>query len=174
MEQLKILWEDYRKFCLIGIGIVACLIVGWYLQVHQADQSTSNNLLTDSSSGKKVTSQSSSQTKEIYVDVKGAVNHPGVYSLQHGLRVQDALTKAGGTTGNADINHVNMAQQVNDQQVVYVPVQGEVTTPVAATGDQSATTTGSGSESSAPVVNLNTASKDQLMEITGVGEKRPI
>lgn len=172
MEQLKILWEDYRKFCLIGIGIVACLIVGWYLQVHQADQSTSSNLLTDSSSGKKVTSQSSSQTKEIYVDVKGAVNHPGVYSLQHGLRVQDALTKAGGTTGNADINHVNMAQQVNDQQVVYVPVQGEVTTPVAATGDQSATTTGSGSESSAPVVNLNTASKDQLMEITGVGEKK--
>ncbi len=104
----------------------------------------------------------------IYVDVKGAVNRPGVYALRSGLRIQDALTKAGGITASADSNHVNMAQQVNDQQVVYVPTKGEVTTPIG----ESSTETSDADSSTGPIINLNTATKEQLTQITGVGDKK--
>lgn len=168
MEWLKLMWEDYRKYCLLVLCGVICLI-GFVTQKKVAQPATQTQMDASFSTGKRAKpTQASASSKLMYVDVKGAVNRPGVYALKSGLRIQDALTKAGGVNANADINHVNMAQQVNDQQVVYVPVKGEVTTPIgssAAQGDSATDTSG-------PIVNLNTATKEQLMEITGVGDKK--
>ncbi|WP_137597946.1 helix-hairpin-helix domain-containing protein [Paucilactobacillus kaifaensis] len=170
MEWLKLIWEDYRKYCLIAICGLVC-IIGFAVKNGGASapgrtQMQDNNFGTRQSPKNKMTAASTS--KMIYVDVKGAVNRPGVYALKSGLRIQDALTKAGGTTSEADINHVNMAQQVNDQQVVYVPVKGEVTTPIGSDTAES----GDSDNATGPIVNLNTATKEQLLQITGVGDKK--
>src|SRR5258706_12824221 len=55
------------------------------------------------------------------VHVAGAVRRPGVYRLSAGARIQDAVRRAGGGTGAADVNAVNLAAKVADGQQVIVP-----------------------------------------------------
>jgi len=171
LEQLKNFWQDYRRYCLIGLGVLICLIGGWYLSAKNATTHRSVDFVDAQSETQQRSRKSATvSNKMVYVDVKGAVNHPGVYSVKSGLRVQDAITKAGGVAANADMNHVNMAKQVTDQQVVYVPVTGEVTTPMV--GEAGGTEMTGSESSAAPIININSASKDDLMKITGVGDKK--
>ncbi|MBI5568263.1 MAG: helix-hairpin-helix domain-containing protein [Chloroflexi bacterium] len=96
----------------------------------------------------------------INVYVSGAVNQPDVYALPVGSLVKDAVTKAGGATAEADLDHVNLALKLNDQMQVYVPRKGEaVATPKAPSG--SATL-------SAPI-NINTANVEELDLLPGIG-----
>ncbi len=69
----------------------------------------------------------------IVVDVAGAVAHPGVYRLAAGSRVADALTAAGGATGEADLLALNKAAPIRDGQRIYVPRPGE-TVPAGSAG----------------------------------------
>jgi competence protein ComEA len=105
----------------------------------------------------------------IVVDVEGAVKAPGVYTLQIGARVIDALRAAGGATSAADLATVNLARQVADGERVYVPRRGEAPPPQGS-GDP---TIGGGGGGSSPVggkVNINTASAKELEELPGIGE----
>ena len=69
----------------------------------------------------------------LIVDVAGAVAHPGVYRLAAGSRVADALTAAGGATGEADLLALNKAAPIRDGQRIYVPRPGE-TVPAGSAG----------------------------------------
>ena len=121
------------------------------------------------------------------VHVDGAVASPGVYELlQADPRVADAVAAAGGLSGDADTAAVNLAAQVPDASKVHIPSVGEAPVQeaesVAAVGepvgtaDASAAGVVSGSGSSASqgtsggLVNLNTASAEELCELPGVGE----
>ena len=105
----------------------------------------------------------------IIVDVRGAVNKPGVYSLTAGSRVQDALAFAGDTVSNADTRALNLARKLNDGEQLYVPVQGEAT-PVPlppASGSRSSAAT----PTKAPLgkININTATLAELDLLPGIG-----
>lgn len=104
----------------------------------------------------------------ILVDVRGAVNKPGVYALAVGSRVQDALALAGDVLATADTRNLNLARKLNDGEQVYVPLQGEVIAtppPAAKSGSTQATTL------KAPTgkVNINTASLAELDTLPGIG-----
>lgn len=101
--------------------------------------------------------------RQLTVDVKGAVHQPGVYTLKAGARIQEALKQAGGPLPTADMSQVNLAKQVMDQQMVYVPAQGEV---------QANATGALANQASQTIVNLNTATKEQLLTLTGIGDKK--
>lgn len=105
------------------------------------------------------------------MDVKGAVKHPGIYKLKGGARVNEAVAAAGGTIANADMKQVNLAKQLADAEVVYVPVNGETIPGTSTAGAASAGPT-AGSSSQTTTVNLNTATKEQLCQITGIGDKK--
>jgi len=97
------------------------------------------------------------------VYVTGAVAHPDVYQLPPGSIVKDAIQAAGGASGEADLNRINLAQELRDQQQVVVPRAGETAVPPPA---------GSESEPSgtpAAKVNINTAAADELDTLPGVG-----
>ena len=57
----------------------------------------------------------------VFVDVSGAVAHPGVYRLAAGARVLDALLAAGGMTGDADLAALNKAAPIRDGMRIFVP-----------------------------------------------------
>jgi competence protein ComEA len=94
------------------------------------------------------------------VHVVGAVRAPGLYRLGRGKRVADAVERAGGATGNADLALINLAAPVADGQQIVVPARAP---PGAAAGE------GGGDDAAAGPVHLNTATLDQLDELPGVG-----
>ena len=96
----------------------------------------------------------------VVVHVVGAVRVPGLYRLARGKRVADAVERAGGATGKADLALINLAAPVADGQQVVVPARAP---PGAAAGE------GGGGDAAAGPVHLNTATLDQLDELPGVG-----
>lgn len=101
----------------------------------------------------------------IIVDVRGAVNQPGVYTLPVGSRVQDALARAGDVTNDADTRALNLARRLNDGEQLYVPRQGEATpVPPSASARGAPTATRVPSK-----ININTATVDELDALPGIG-----
>ena len=66
----------------------------------------------------------SGQAGDLVVDVTGEVERPGVYRLPAGSRVNDAVKRAGGATGRAQLEVVNLAARLADGQQVVVPARG--------------------------------------------------
>lgn len=115
-----------------------------------------------------------------FVDVKGAVNKPGLYQVTSSMRVADVIQLAQGMQPQADQQQVNLAAKVTDQQVVYVPAKGEQLPAIAtaAPSPAPATTTAaggspaSGGVGSSEKVNLNTADVAAFQKLSGVGQKK--
>jgi competence protein ComEA len=97
--------------------------------------------------------------RDVVVDVAGAVRRPGVYRLPAGSRVTDAVQRAGGGSGDALLDQINLAARLGDGQQVVVP---ERTSGTAASG-ASAT-----SSDDAPI-SLGSATAEQLDTIEGIG-----
>lgn len=117
-------------------------------------------------------------TNEIYVEIKGAVNKPGIYHLTSQQRLFDALSKAGGLKPEADTRKLNLAQQLHDQDSFYVPKQGEMLQTddlvIAATYPDDHDDSGDHQDNSnhGDQVNLNTATVTDLQKLTGIGPKK--
>lgn len=108
-----------------------------------------------------------STTASVQVHVDGAVASPGLYVLEgEDLRVNDAVAAAGGLTADADTSVVNLAEPISDGCKVHVPVAGEA--PATTQGTTAATSTSS--PASVALVNINTAGVDDLCTLSGVGE----
>ncbi len=103
------------------------------------------------------------------VYVTGAVREPDVYVLSPGSIVKDAVAAAGGATGDADLERVNLAVQVCDQQQVYVPRQGEGTPPVPLVATAFPAAESRSSVVSVSIVNINSASASELETLPGIG-----
>jgi competence protein ComEA len=96
---------------------------------------------------------------DLVVDVTGAVNRPGVYRLPAGARVTDAVERAGGATGEAQLEAINLAARLADGQQVVVPRKGPGGAPVAAAG----------AAAEEGPISLGTATVEQLETIDGIG-----
>jgi competence protein ComEA len=96
---------------------------------------------------------------DLVVDVTGAVRRPGVYRLPAGARVTDAVERAGGASGEAALEGINLAARLSDGQQVLVPAR----TPGAGV----AAIAGAGSEEGP--MSLGSATVEQLETIDGIG-----
>ena len=119
----------------------------------------------------------------ITVDVAGAVSHPSVYILPSDSRVYQAVNAAGGLTANADTRNTNLASLLSDGTKIYIPSKEEVKTEEKTTGVKpgnayisgstaptAAVVSGTGTAGSKnTLINLNTATSEQLQELPGVG-----
>ena len=101
--------------------------------------------------------------EKIFVDVKGAVKHPGVFETTKDKRVKDLIEEAGGLLDDSDTSTLNLSQKVKDQMVIYVLKHGEKPKQISDGGSSSSNT---------DVININTANKEQLMKISGVGKTK--
>ncbi len=99
----------------------------------------------------------------IYVHICGAVINPGVYQVPAGTRVYQALELAGGSSDDAYLSGINLADKLADGQKVYIPAEGENAEGILSTD--------SGGVQSV-MVNINTASEAELMTLPGIGQSR--
>ena len=91
----------------------------------------------------------------IRVHVAGAVAAPGVYGLEAGDRVEDALAAAGGATAGADLDEINLARRLRDGEQIVVEGPDAVAAPVLPPGEK---------------LDLNVATREQLDALPGIGE----
>lgn len=102
----------------------------------------------------------------LMVDIKGAVQKPGVYELSAGARVVDVIDIAGGFSSQALDTEINLAQKLEDEMVIYVPKQGEVT-------EETAWIQSSNKEQSDPnLVKINDATEEELTTLNGIGPSK--
>ena len=95
---------------------------------------------------------------EIFVDVTGAVNNPGVYSLTGRSRVIDAIKAAGDSAPGADLSTINLARVLNDGEQIYVD-----STVVNSSGQRVSKKVATGP------ININRATLRQLDALDGIG-----
>ncbi|MFF1574538.1 ComEA family DNA-binding protein [Leifsonia sp. NPDC058292] len=104
----------------------------------------------------------------LLVHVLGAVKKPGLVSLGAGARVVDAVAAAGGLTDDAEPAGINLARAITDGEQLVVPRVGEVIAPPAAAAG-GAPPGGAPPGGEGAVVNLNTATQEQLESLQGIG-----
>ncbi|MGL5067918.1 MAG: helix-hairpin-helix domain-containing protein [Sarcina sp.] len=127
-----------------------------------------DNKGTENSSAKNI-----EEKKIIVVEIKGEVKSPNVYSLSEGNRVNELIEKAGGLTQEADIDNINRASLVSDGQCIIIGNINNtdeekiemVNSQVTSGGEKGAKT----SINEDDVVNINSATLEQLQTLTGIG-----
>lgn len=153
--------KQYRKYILGAVFIFAILTI--YSANQKKDYSVNQKEFQQTKKSiSGTTKASSSSDGKVYVDIKGAVNKPGVYQLNGNLLIDDAIKTAGGITEEADLNQINLAQKLQNEMVIYVPKIGEENSPINQ----------SNSENDQSKVNINTADAEQLQTLNGVGQKK--
>lgn len=99
----------------------------------------------------------------IIVEIKGEVKNPDVYEIEDGSIIRDLINLAGGLTGEANTDGINRAEKLRGNQLIVIPNKSDI-----ASGNiinQNSSTTNNSS-----VININTASLEELKKITGVGD----
>lgn len=122
--------------------------------------------------GSEPETASDSEEKLICVFVCGAVVNEGVYYLPEGSRVIDAVNAAGGFSEDADPIYVNQAKYVGDEERVVIPTLEEAQELRSAEQNVSRGQNDSEAGTDDGLININTASRKELMEIPGIGESK--
>lgn len=108
--------------------------------------------------------ETDNKQKEIYVHIDGEVVNPGLYKLTTEDRVNDLLIIAGGATDKASLKDINLAKKLEDEMKIYIPSKEENLTNEVHGQSEVSSSTGK--------INLNTANKDELKTLPGIGDSR--
>jgi competence protein ComEA len=176
LERVKVLFlsfvsDNWRKF-LFPMAAIAVIVAFLLIPHGQADNG--QLVLSDQNPNplKEIKTEDNLEVNEtvlkvpavIMVDVKGAVRHPGVYTVEEGDRLIDAITAAGGYLPDADSRLLNHAMKLTDELLVYVPLVGEelLEGGLSLVVQQNPQNTDG-------LININTADEILLMTINGIG-----
>ncbi len=147
--------KNKKKFIgsiVIFVLFLVFLAAGYYIS-RPAESKDSNDMFKENIDTVKT------EAKTISVYVNGEVKCPGVYQLQSDSRVQDAVKASGGFTENADKTRLNLAKKLKDEDYIYVDT-------ILRQGNSTLSNSSKGSD----VININTASREELMTLPGIGE----
>jgi competence protein ComEA len=147
-----------RQLALCVAGVVVALVLGFSQLRHGSDETAAAPR-----SPAPIAVNEEGDGGRLIVHVAGAVRRPGVYRLDAGARVDEAVERAGGATRRADLGGLNLAAKLEDGRQVLVPKR--------------LTATGAGAPAGAAAppavpgqpINLNTATLEQLDTLSGIG-----
>jgi competence protein ComEA len=154
-----------NKQALIKIlSIAVILALALILKIHNSGE---NDISVEAASESTEVAQTEeeSEANEIFIDIGGAVEKPGVYKVTTGTRLYEVVELAGGLRTDADTNSVNQAAFVEDGAKIIIPQASdsqndesdynvEIVVPSSGIG----------------TVNINTASKEELITLSGIGD----
>ena len=109
------------------------------------------------------------QEQKVYVHITGAVKKPGVYIFDGKPRVIEVVEKAGGFKKDALKSSINQAEMVADGAQIVIESKKDKKKEAATEGDRDSA---GGQQDNAVLLNINTATKEELMTLTGIGESK--
>ena len=164
------------KGVLVGTLLVVCLAgcekdTAHYVEQEDTQmQQTETDVVESKPADEKFDSQmpdTQIPVVEVCVYVCGQVKYPGVYTLSEGSRVCDLFKRAGGLTDFAAAEYWNQARLLIDGEMIYVPTAEE-----AKDREWTEGVTSQNSTDDPDKININTASKEELMTLPGIGEAK--
>ena len=191
----------YKKQIIIGsIAVFILLLLGGFI-IHQSfnnkketKKEKSTLMVAKKKSSNLKDLEVEDEGKEIYVDIKGEVNFPGTYLIKENKRVKDVIDMAGGLTENADTSVINLSKKLQDEMVIIVYSTREVqnfkqtkekennaldackySEDYGLENDaciESQTDKTSGDSKTTAIININSATKEDLMTLSGIGESK--
>lgn len=156
-----------EKTGLYVFGVIILVLISYmYFSNRDKGQLKVNYSQTPTAQEEAVSSKevsSKEEANEIKVYICGAVCKPGVYTLLEGDRIDALINMAGGATEEADLSAINLAERLHDEQYVRIPAKGEEVE------SQTGTNTVGVSSQSQGLININTASIEELDSLPGIG-----
>ncbi|MBE6149248.1 MAG: competence protein ComE [Firmicutes bacterium] len=188
------------KYKSIIIIFLLVFIVLLYIFLNFTKQEKNNEIILEANFEKNIEENESEKLKEelIKVDIKGAVNKPGVYELKVNSRVSDAIDTSGGLTNEADTSIINLSKLLKDEMVIIIYTKKEIeemkkgTTTVkyiekecicpklendacveeTVTNNETETDIENEEPNTNSKISLNKATLKELMTLTGIGESK--
>ena len=185
----------YRKQIIISVVfilIVACTIIkgNFFEKEEKVEEKKIDSIVLKKKKDKK-NKNNEKEDEEIMVDVKGEVITPGIYKLKPNSRVIDAIEMAGGTNKNADTSIINLSKKLKDEMVIIVYSYYEVknfkqTKKIEQAVEENCVNGYENVKNDAcimdnisndnskqnSIISINTATKEQLQTLPGVGEAK--
>ena len=187
-------YRHKKEIILVCLGLVLLLVIGFVFiyKNFTADDKEDENIVLNT---KNDTKKDEEEEEEVYyqVDIKGEVINPGIYTVKEGSRVIDVIRLAGDLTEVADTSVLNLSKKVKDEMVIIVYSYDEVVNFTATKEkeeiEQEACLSQNGIQNDACIkdstddtssssvvisgkVSLNTATLDELMTLSGIGEAK--
>ncbi len=172
MNLTKFFEQDKKLLIKVIAGVILLVIAfAFYLmKENTSDGEMELSMIpedTEIGSNHQLTNAAIDEKIMILVDVAGAVVRPSVVELTEGSRIFEAIEKAGGLTGEADMRGTNQAEVLMDGQKVYIPTKQEVqdiregsTTSIFSFQEESGRS---------GLININTADSETLQQLSGIG-----
>ena len=168
-----------KKTKILLIILIAIMAIGISYYAYQNEKESQNiieqqNLEIEENKQE----ESSKETKKIIVHVSGAVQNEGVIELEENSRIADAIEKAGGFREDAYTKDVNLAYKLEDGMKIYIPTIEEkenektkviVESNIETENNNSSYSNASDGKNTNSKVNINTASKEELDTLPGIG-----
>lgn len=168
------------KIIFAGMIFLAFLIANFFSNEGLINKFTKDDeivMVSDSNQENKVENNKDipdeimNQDKKVYIS--GEIKNSGVYDINNGDRLDDLVKRAGGLTEKADINSINLAMRLEDQMKIYIP---NIDENQNINNDNTNLAIGQVSNDLTDLqnkkININLASKEELMTLPNIGEKR--
>jgi competence protein ComEA len=184
--------KDIYKKGLILLGVIVVAVItyfGYMMQSKNAnniqpyDESElkkSDEELNDKEDQENLDQEEKvEEAARIFIDISGAVKNPGIYELNEGARLNDAIEASGGLTEDANSDYIakslNKARVLNDEEKIYIPFEkDDISLIENNTTDDSKNTSSTNAKASNGIdnakININTATKEQLTTLKGIGD----
>lgn len=178
---MKEIFNKYCKIICIVFLLIIFILIG-YILIPKDEQE--ENIVENQEENVDV------ETVEYYVNIKGEVLNPGVYKVEDNMRIIDVIDLAGGLTSNADITLLNLSKKVIDEMNIKIYSKKEVNDAKSRLNeptvievikeiekectciDENDACAIKNENNTSTLVNINTATKEVLMTISGIGESK--
>ncbi len=186
----------YKYFLILFCAIV--IFVSVYVYNRSSTVTTSSDeKLTVTEEKEDVNNESDDSTSTVFVDIKGAIASPGVYELETGKRIIDVINLAGGLTEDANTVNINLSRKLEDEMFIIIYTKEEIENYMKkqdvseitcasyecvcpdsnndgcyVTDSTSSNDTTSTDVTVSGKVSINTATKEELMTLSGIGEAK--
>lgn len=179
----------YRKQIIIGIFILILLVGGTTLTIFmlQSNKKDKSDIVVSTSTNTLKKKPKKENIENYKVDIKGEILTPGIYTLKSNSRVIDVIEMSGGLTENADTSVINLSKKITDEMVIIIYSKSEVK-DFEKTKEKEKTVQEkcikkdenslkndaciTDSVKTSGKVSINSATKEELMTLTGIGEAK--